>query len=109
MYPTLVTDLLLTQREFKTKFMNSAIQRATRKGYLRNIAIALGNMPDSSLINLLSQVLSEELEPLVRSHAAWALGKIATKSARLILNRRLLSETHIVVQGEIKAALEMSF
>ena len=106
MYPTLITDLLLTQQGFKTKFMNSAIQRATRKGYLRNIAIALGNMQDSSSIKYLDQVLSEEPEPLVRSHSAWALGKIATKSARLILIRHLLSETHPNVQDEIKAALD---
>nr|MBC8281642.1 HEAT repeat domain-containing protein [Chloroflexota bacterium] len=52
--------------------------------------------------------ISGAAEPLVRGHAAWALGKIATGEAANHLEQSLVSETDEYVRGEIEAALNES-
>jgi epoxyqueuosine reductase len=47
-------------------------------------------------------------EPLVRGHAAWALGRIGGHAARAVLERRLGSENAEPVRAEIEAALDLS-
>lgn len=71
----LVTDLALTPQEFNRKFKASPVQRARRRGYLRNVAVALGNSGDPAAVPALEKALQDD-EPLVREHAAWALEKI---------------------------------
>jgi epoxyqueuosine reductase len=44
-------------------------------------------------------------EPLVRGHAAWALGRIAGEDARQVLRQALASEMDDQVREEIEAAL----
>ena len=57
-----------------------------KKYFQRNAAIALGNMGDPTFIPDLAQVM-EDSEQLVRSYAAWALGKIGGSRARQILKK----------------------
>jgi epoxyqueuosine reductase len=71
----LVADLMLTPEGFNRKFKNNPVQRARRAGYLRNIAIALGNSGSTTAIPVLERALQEEA-PLVRPHAEWALKQI---------------------------------
>ncbi len=73
--PNLSADLLLTPQEFDRKFKDNAVQRARRRGYLRNIAVALGNSRNPAGLPALERALQDD-EPLVRSHAAWALEQI---------------------------------
>ncbi len=75
--PDLICELGLTPQEFKRKFKDSPVQRARRRGYLRNVAVALGNAADPMAIPALQKALQEEAEPLVREHARWALEQIA--------------------------------
>ena len=56
-------------REFSR---GSAIKRAKRSGFLRNVAVALGNSGSPEAIPSLTEALSDE-ETLVREHAAWAI------------------------------------
>ena len=42
-YPNLIEELALTPETFNTKFRRSPVKRAKRRGYLRNVAVALGN------------------------------------------------------------------
>ena len=42
-FPDLIAELSLTPQEFNRKFKDSPVKRAKRKGYLRNVAVALGN------------------------------------------------------------------
>jgi epoxyqueuosine reductase len=72
--PDLSSDLLLTPLGFNRKFKDSTIQRARRRGYLRNVAVAMGNSRNPAGIPALEGALDEE--PLVRSHADWALKQI---------------------------------
>lgn len=76
--PILASELGLTSQEFKRKFESSPILRAKRRGYLRNVAVASGNLGDESALAALETACYDE-EPLVREHAAWAIGKIKSK------------------------------
>ena len=65
----------LTEEEFAARFSGSPIKRARRRGLLRNVAVALGNWGSPDAVPALVRALEDE-EPLVRGHAAWALGQI---------------------------------
>ena len=67
--PDLLAELHLSPQEFNRKFKDSALQRAKRRGYLRNVAIALGNLGDETAITAMTQSASHDPEPLVRAHA----------------------------------------
>jgi epoxyqueuosine reductase len=82
----------------------SAVRRARRAGFLRNVAVGLGNWGSSEAVPALTRAL-EDAEPLVRGHAAWALGRIGTEAARDALGARLAVEPEPDVRGELTAAL----
>jgi len=71
--PELTAELGLSEAEFKRKFAGSPVLRAKRRGYLRNVAVTLGNLGDAAAVTVLEQVRDEEPELLVREHAAWAV------------------------------------
>jgi len=73
--PILSGDLLLSSEAFNQRFKKSPIKRTKRRGYLRNIAIAIGNKKDKKDIPILEQAIQED-EPLIQSHAKWALEKM---------------------------------
>jgi len=103
--PDLAAELRLSPQEFNCKFKHSPIRRAKRRGYLRNIAVALGNTRSRAAIPALSASLQTESEPLVRAHAAWALGQIGGQIARTELEKCSTIETDPQVLAEIDAAL----
>jgi epoxyqueuosine reductase len=94
----------LSDEEFKARFKKSAILRAKRRGLLRNVAIALGNWGSADALDPL-KTLIEDSEPLIRSHAAWALGRIGGEGQQL-LKRMRKKETDEEVRSEIDAALQ---
>jgi len=103
--PQLLNDLTLTPQTFNQKFRGSPLKRAKRRGYLRNIAVALGNSGRPEAAPALAACLLEESEPLVRAHAAWGLGRLPTPAARTALEKAKSTEMDAVVQAEIQAAL----
>jgi epoxyqueuosine reductase len=104
--PLLAEELWRTPQEFNRKFKGSPVKRAKRKGYLRNVAVALGNAGDPSAVPALTKALMQDGEPLVRLHAAWALGRIGSAATRRSLQAASRTETHPEVSAEIQAALE---
>ena len=102
--PELIPLLFLDENEFRRRFRRSPIRRAKRRGFLRNVAVALGNSKSVEAIPALCHALNDE-EALVRGHAAWALGQIATQSAADGLRRRLEIERDVEVRHEIEEAL----
>lgn len=105
--PVLREELRLTPQEFNRKFKGSPVLRAKRRGYLRNVAVALGNQGDPTTVPDLARALAEEAEPLVRGHAAWALGKIGTQKAREALERSSKREEESSVLSEVGRALTL--
>ena len=71
--PELPAELALTAAEFKRQFAGSPVLRAKRRGYVRNVAVALGNQGDAATVPALERVRDVDPEPLVREHAAWAV------------------------------------
>jgi len=74
--PGLIQELDLTRERFNRKFEGSPVRRAKRGGYLRNVAVALGNENNREAVAGLERSLDDP-EPLVRDHAAWAIEQIA--------------------------------
>jgi epoxyqueuosine reductase len=103
--PDLLQELTLTAEQFNRKFKASPLRRAKRRGYLRNVAIALGNGAQAVSIPALGHALRHDPEPLVRAHAAWALGQMGSTQAIALLRQATHTETDRTVLDEIQAAL----
>jgi epoxyqueuosine reductase len=73
--------LSLDEPGFLELFATSPIRRAGRAGLARNVCVALGNRGEPAAIPALARALASDPSALVRSHAAWALGRIAERSA----------------------------
>ncbi len=76
---TLERFLTLDEEGFGALFEGSPIRRARRAGFLRNVCVALGNRGDASAVPGLARALAGDPDPLVRGHAAWALGEIGRR------------------------------
>ena len=102
--PDLVGLLRMSNEEFRERFRNSPAKRAKRSGLRRNACVALGNAGDLSAVPALVEALGDG-EPLVRGHAAWALGRLGGESARRGLETALGHEEDTEVVEEIERAL----
>ena len=76
--PSLTEELTLTPQAFNQRFKLSPVKRAKRRGYLRNVAVALGNAGDMHVLPVLQNALNDE-EPMIREHAQWAINKITSR------------------------------
>lgn len=65
-----------TEEEFHARFAGTPLMRAKRPGLLRNAAVAAGNSGLPELIQPLKDLLRSDPDPMVREHAAWALGRL---------------------------------
>ncbi len=104
--PELLTLVGMTQAEFNKRFKGSPIKRAKRRGFLRNVIVAIGNWQSRAAVPALKKTLTDD-EPLIRGHSAWALGQIGGKTAEQALNTRLTCETDSEVISEIQDALQV--
>lgn len=100
----LVELMGMTQEEFSRRFKGSAVKRTKRRGLLRNVAVALGNWGSPEAVPALAAALDDE-EPLIRGHAAWALGRIGTSGALQALRGRAEVEEEAWVREELSLAL----
>jgi epoxyqueuosine reductase len=72
--------LALTDEQFRTLFRGSPIKRIKRRGLLRNVCVALGNVGTADDLPALQRA-AEDPEPLVAEHACWAIERITLRSA----------------------------
>jgi epoxyqueuosine reductase len=101
-YPSLHWLLEMTQEQFGATYFGTPVPRTKRRGLARNAAIALGNTGSDADIPVLASALETHDEPLVRGHAAWALGRLGGRSS---LERAWQRETDSWVREEIDRAL----
>jgi len=74
-------DLLaLDEAGFKRRFAGTPILRTRRRGLLRNVCVALGNVGDASVLPALERAASDP-EPLIAEHARWAVERITNKAS----------------------------
>jgi epoxyqueuosine reductase len=102
----LVDILAMNEEAFRRHYEGTPVLRVGRSGLLRNAATALGNWGDEQATGALERALVDP-EPLVRGHAAWALGRIGGRDIESILWDTLQSEKDPYVLREIRMAIEM--
>src|ERR687885_1989879 len=94
-----------TDEEFERRFAGTPLTRPGRAGLLRNCCVAAGNTRLERAVPVLIQCLHEDPSPLVRAHAAWALGEIGGAEAELReaaereTDPRCLEEIELVLAG----------
>jgi len=67
--------LSLDEAGFKQRFAGTPILRTKRRGLLRNVCVALGNIGDASALPALARATVDP-EPLIAEHAKWAIDEI---------------------------------
>ena len=97
--------LEMSEEQFRERFRHSPIKRAKRVGLQRNACVALGNIGDEAAVPALTRALFDG-EPLVRGHAAWALGHIGCPEPERVLMDALKDESDAEVVAEIRLALD---
>jgi len=70
----------MSEEDFRRMFAHSPIKRAKYRGWLRNLAVAMGNSGDARLAPWLER-MARHTDPVVREHAAWALERLRQKSS----------------------------
>ena len=73
--PPLTEFLSWDDQKFRDFFRGTPIFRIKRRGFLRNVCVALGNTGEASVLPALERALTDS-EPLVREHAVWAVEQI---------------------------------
>jgi len=73
--PPLEKLACLTEEEFRDMFRGSPIRRSRYAGFLRNVAVAMGNARSEKFREPL-QRLAQSGDPLVAEHACWALEQL---------------------------------
>jgi len=91
--------------EIRRQTKGTALRRARRGGLLRNAAIVAGNLRAHDLQPELARCLREDPDPIVRAHAAWALGRLGDRESRQALRAALEVETDPEVREEVVRAL----
>lgn len=103
------TPYWLDDAAFAARFRKSPVKRAKRRGMARNVCVALGNWADPQGLPALRLALADGA-PVVRCHAAWALGQVMQRhqlaAAAEALDAALARESDDTVREEIAAARE---
>ena len=73
--PDLVELLQLDDAGLKLRFAGTPMLRTKRRGILRNVCVALGNVGDETALPALEKA-AHDPEPLIAEHASWALEQI---------------------------------
>lgn len=103
--PHLPELLGLDEDGFEARYRGSSLWRTRRQGLARNAAIALGNSGNPQAVPSLAQALRDDPSPLVRGHAAWALGCFDDAAARRALEICRAGESDADARAEIEQAL----
>jgi len=105
--PTPRVDLLalldLEDAELLARFAHFYVPRRRAAFLRRNILVALGNGGDERAVPGLREYLRSD-NPMLRAHAAWALGKVGGVAAVAALKEATVVETDPEVIAEVEAA-----
>ena len=104
--PKLKPMLKMSNREFRGKFGHVAGFWRGKKPLQRNAIVALAHYKDKTAIDDLIDVMVDDVRPVIRGTAAWALGKIGTDRAVNAIEEALKSEKDDQVVVEMERALE---
>ncbi|MEK6303496.1 MAG: tRNA epoxyqueuosine(34) reductase QueG [Acidobacteriota bacterium] len=102
-----VAELLsiATDHQFRARFHGTALLRPKRRGLLRNAAIVAANIGAYGAVPALVERIESDAEPLIRSHALWALARLDSGRAEQIAQRTLKNDSDESVREEARAVL----
>jgi epoxyqueuosine reductase len=95
--PAVADFLLLKPEVWRKPLRGSPLERPRRKGLVRNAIIVAGNACDESAVPIIAELLRSDPEPIIRAHAAWALGQIPGREAQSFLQAAADDETDSIV------------
>lgn len=89
-----------TQSEFKLRFAHTPLSRPKRRGILRNTLVCIGNEianghDDKFYLQKLFDFASNEAEPLLREHAAWAIAQSNSAFANDLISKLRAKEVEV--------------
>lgn len=76
--PNLLEMLAMDDEAFRKHFRGTPMKRTKRRGILRNVCVALGNIGDTDALPALEKA-SKDSEPLIAEHALWAIEEINSR------------------------------
>ncbi len=103
--PDLQTFLELQPDTYEAMMQRSPLKRAKRHGLVRNAAVVAGNGAEKRCVPALVRMMRDDEQAVVRSHAAWALGRIGGEHAEQALREAQTLENDGEVLEEIRLAL----
>ena len=104
--PLLRPMLRMSNREFRAKFGHVAGFWRGKNPLQRNAVIGLAHFKDETAVDDLIAVMKEDVRPVIRGTAAWALGKIGTEKALEAIEIALEKETDERVKVEMEKGLQ---
>lgn len=103
--PELKPMLRISNRQFKERFGHMAGSWRGKKPLQRNAIIALAHYKDQTAVDELIQVINNDVRPMIRGTAAWAIGKIGTPEGYRALEDAMEKETDSDVLFEMEKGL----
>ena len=101
--PPLLELLALGEAGFRRRFAGGPVGRIGRARLVRNACVAAGNWGSAAAVPALITLLADAA-PIVRGHAAWALGRIGGAAAGAALAAALAAEADPDARRELSAA-----
>ena len=74
--PSLEDLASMTREEFARRFAHTPVERSRYRGFLRNVAIAMGNGGERKFLEPLRRMAGNP-DPIIREHAEWAISQLA--------------------------------
>lgn len=101
--PALADLARLDDAAFRALFAGSPVKRTGRDRFVRNVMIAIGNSGDESLAPA-AQARLDDVSPLVRGAAVWALGRLLSRAEFREIAKRRPSDADPLVNVEWESA-----
>lgn len=85
-HPLLKPLVTISNKEFKERFGKMAGSWRGKKPLQRNAIIALANYRDKTAVPLLLKVMKEDMRPVMKGTAAWAVSEIISESSEELIH-----------------------
>ena len=96
---------IATDKEFRSRFRGTPLTRPKRRGLLRNAAVVAANVGATAAVPLLAVRIESDPEPLIRSHALWALAQLDPPLAIFMAQRAMKVDSDPSVREEAELTL----
>ncbi len=105
--PKLKPLLTMSNREFKEKYGHVSGSWRGKKPIQRNAIIALAHFKDETAIPDLIKVMKEDVRPVIRGTAAWALGEIGNDEVLPLLEQLKEKESDEEAKQEFEKGIAL--